>query len=217
MIRQEVAAACFRSRPRRPPQPKRFSVGPSRGLPPSIRPRRSPRTCPTTPTTPADFRAPPNARPSNPYSPSPLAVAISAARGFLPRRLSDAGPSALASASVPGRRPKPLTTPAGRNGQGAVFTDGLAIGSIYRNGARRGHADVYLAFATASHSLDRIELCTEDHHSPRPKTFSCSTPSHAFRAWPLPNRGLRRRSWAETAPTGSLRDGRNSCHSGPLP
>ena len=112
MIRQEVAAACFRSRPRRPPQPKRFSVGPSRGLPPSIRPRRSPRTCPTTPTTPADFRAPPNARPSNPHSPSPLAVAISAARGFLPRRLSDAGPSALASASVPGRRPKPLTTPA---------------------------------------------------------------------------------------------------------
>ncbi len=34
------------------------------------------------------------------------------ARGFLPRRLSDAGPSALASASVPGRRPKPLTIPA---------------------------------------------------------------------------------------------------------
>ena len=113
MIRQEVAAACFRSRPRRPPQPKRFSVGPSRGLPPSIRPRRSPRTYPTTPTTPADFRAPPNAGPSNPHSPSPLAVAISAARGFLPRRLSDAGPSALASASVPGRRPKPLTTPDG--------------------------------------------------------------------------------------------------------
>jgi hypothetical protein len=26
--------------------------------------------------------------------------------GFLPWRLSDAGPSALASASVPGRRPK---------------------------------------------------------------------------------------------------------------
>jgi hypothetical protein len=69
---------------------------------------------PTTPTTPADFRAPPNARPSNPHSPSPLAVAISAARGFLPRRLSDAGPSALASASVPGRRPKPLTIPAVR-------------------------------------------------------------------------------------------------------
>jgi hypothetical protein len=109
MFRLEVAAACFRSRPRRPPQPKRFSVGPSRGLPPSIRPRRSPRTCPTTPTTPADFRAPPDARPSNPHSPSPLAVAISAARGFLPRRVSDAGPSALASASVPGRRPKPLT------------------------------------------------------------------------------------------------------------
>ena len=61
-----------------------------------------------TPTTPADFRAPPNARPSNPHSPSPLAVTISAARGFLPRRLSDAGPSALASASVPGRRPKTL-------------------------------------------------------------------------------------------------------------
>ena len=81
MIRQEVAAACFRSRPRRPPQPKRFSLDPSPGLPPSIRPRRSPRTCPTTP---ADFRAPPNARPSNPHSPSPLAVAISAARGFLP-------------------------------------------------------------------------------------------------------------------------------------
>ena len=43
-----------RSRPRRPPQPKRFSLGPPRGLPPSICPRRSPRTCPTTPTTPAD-------------------------------------------------------------------------------------------------------------------------------------------------------------------
>jgi len=113
MIRQEVAAACFRSRPRRPPQPKRFSVDPSPGLPPSIRPRRSPRTCPTTPTTPADFRAPPNARPSNPHRPSPLAVAISAARGFPPRRLSDAGPSALAPASVSGRRPKPLTKPAG--------------------------------------------------------------------------------------------------------
>jgi hypothetical protein len=77
----------------------------------SIRPRRSPRTCPTTPTTPADFRAPPNARPSNPHRPRPLAVAISAARGFLPRRLSDAGPSAFASASAPGRRPKPLTKP----------------------------------------------------------------------------------------------------------
>ena len=37
------------------------------------------------PTTPADFRPPSNARPSNPHSPSPLAVAISAARGFLPR------------------------------------------------------------------------------------------------------------------------------------
>ena len=117
MIRQEVAAACFRSRPRRPPQPKRFSVDPSPGLPPSIRPRRSPRTCPTTPTTPADFRAPPNARPSNPHSPSPLAVAISAARGFPPRRLSDAGPSALAPASVSGRRPKPLTKPAVRFAQ----------------------------------------------------------------------------------------------------
>ena len=57
--------------PPRPPQPKRFSVDPSPGLPPSIRPRRSPRTCPTTPTTPADFRAPPNARPSNPHRPSP--------------------------------------------------------------------------------------------------------------------------------------------------
>src|ERR1700722_18291229 len=112
MIRQEVAAACFRSRPPRPPQPKRFSVDPSPGLPPSIRPRRSPRTCPTTPTTPADFRAPPNARPSNPHRPSPLAVAISAARGFPPRRLSDAGPSALAPASVSGPGPKPLTKPA---------------------------------------------------------------------------------------------------------
>src|ERR1700722_17510702 len=81
MIRQEVAAACFRSRPPRPPQPKRVSVDPSPGLPPSIRPRRSPRTCPATP---ADFRAPPNARPSNPHRPSPLAVAISAARGFPP-------------------------------------------------------------------------------------------------------------------------------------
>ena len=48
---------------------------------------------------------------------------------------------------------------------------------ISRNGARRGHADVYLAFATASNSLDRIELCAEDHHSPRAKTFSRSTPS----------------------------------------
>jgi hypothetical protein len=134
MIRQEVAAACFRSRPRRPPQPKRFSVGPSRGRPPSIRPRRSPRTCPTTP---ADFRAPPNARPSNPHSPSPLAAAISAARGFLPRRLSDAGPSALASASVPGRRPKPLTIPAGRFAQ---------IAAVPRTAGRRGHIDPLLPF-----------------------------------------------------------------------
>ena len=109
---------CFRSRPRRPPQPKRFFRRSVAWASSSIRPRRSPRTCPTTP---ADFRAPPNARPSNPHSPSPLAAAISAARGFLPRRLSDAGPSALASASVPGRRPKPLTT-SGRSTSGPNIT-----------------------------------------------------------------------------------------------
>ena len=84
------------------------SVGPSRGLPPSVRPRRSPLTCPTKPNTPADYRAPQNALTSKPQSPTPLAVAISAPRGFLPRRLSKTPTlPALASASVPGRRPKP--------------------------------------------------------------------------------------------------------------
>ena len=69
MIRQEVAAACFRSRPRRPPQPKRFSVGPSRGLPPSIRPRRSPRTCPTTPRPTSALHRTPS--PQIPIAPAP--------------------------------------------------------------------------------------------------------------------------------------------------
>ena len=110
MIRQEVAAAVSAHAPvvRRSqngfPSVRRVGFLPRSALAEPLehaRPRR-----PRRPTS----RAPPNARPSNPHSPSPLAVAISAARGFLPRRLSDAGPSALASASVPGRRPKPLAT-----------------------------------------------------------------------------------------------------------